>query len=227
MAWREIISDVARCPSEHRGVMGDACEEFAAPPGWVTFPGWPIPLDGRFCAELVVVGQGPFDSPRGRVRQAIDAGAPAKERLAKALELSRGAYLGSLFHKLHMMPLLREALGPAFDPHRVFFTEAVFCPRKSGSPLPMPTVQQCSTLHLHRILAEPSIKVVLCLGDDAVLAVTGRYRWEPWKTLHGRVERPLSGPTLIYTTHPMATREGGGKPWSKAVRSVLAELIRG
>jgi uracil-DNA glycosylase len=226
MSWREIVAQVACCPNEHRGVFGDACAEFAAPPEWVTFPGWPIPPDGKFRAELVVVGQGPFDSPRGRVRQGIARAATRQERLAKSWDLSRGSYLGSIFHKLHLMPLLREALGDEVIPQRVFFAEAVCCPRRSGSPLPLETVKQCASLHLSRILEEPSIRVVLCLGDDAVFAVTGRYRWEPWKSLHGRVERRPGKPTIIYATHPMATREGGGHPWSKRVRSALAQLIR-
>jgi len=108
---------------------------------------------------------------------------------------------------------------------RIFFTEAVFCPRRTGSPLALETVAQCASLHLRQILSQPSIKVILCLGDDAVQAVTGRYRWEPWKALHGRVQQRDAAPSLVYAVHPMAAREGGGQPWSRQVRGKLCILV--
>jgi|SRR5215831_16148403 len=227
MVWHALVRDVAECPSRHRGLFANPCETFAADSTWVSFPGWPLPRDGAFQAELVIVGQGPFDSPRGRLRQGIDASAGARQRLERAWQLVLGGYAGSMFHRLHMFPLLREVFGSQqLPPERFFFTEAVCCPRTDGSPLPHDVVAQCASLHLQPILAQPSVKLILCLGDDAVLAVTGRYRWEPWKDLHGRVVRRGRQPTLIFATHPLAKREGGGVAWSRRVRSQLAETLR-
>jgi len=224
---RELIRQVALCPLARRGVAGDPCVEFAAPPEWAAFPGWPLPPDGNFCAELVLVGQGPFDTPSGWKRQGIASGATCAERLQRAGELAQTAHLSARFHRLHILPLMREVFGTQELPwSRIFFTEAVFCPRRTGQPVSMETVQQCASLHLRGLLAEPSVKVILCLGDDAVLAVTGRYRWEPWKALHGRIVRREGAPALVFAVHPMAAREGGGQPWSRAVRGQLAELIR-
>jgi uracil-DNA glycosylase len=122
---------------------------------------------------------------------------------------------------------VREVFGEADLPRqRVFFTEALLCPRQRKEPAPEEAVAQCASAHLQPLLAFPSIQVVLCLGDDAVLAVTGRYRWEPWRALHGRVVRRTGRPTLVMAVHPMAAREGGGEPWSRSVRSRLAALLR-
>jgi len=228
MSFSDITRGVALCPAQHRGIAGDACETFAAPAEWAAFPGWPLPPDGDFRAELVVVGQGPFDTPSSWKRQSVDPVTDADARAERASELSHQAHLGARFHRLHLVPLMREIFGGAELPwSRVFFTESVFCPRASGAPLPLETVGQCARLHLRPILSQPSVKVILCLGDDAVLAVTGRYRWEPWKALHGRVQRRPSAPSLVFAVHPMAAREGGGQPWSRVVRGKLAELIRG
>jgi hypothetical protein len=176
---------------------------------------------------LVIVGQGPFDSPRGWLRQGVDASASADERIKKAWELALGGYGGSMFHRVHMFPLLREVFWTKQPPlDRVFFTEAVCCPRVDGSPLPHEVVSHCASLHLRRILEEPSVRVILCLGDDAVLGVTGRYRWEPWKALHGRVVRRDHKPTIVFATHPLAKREGGGLPWSRRAREQLAATLR-
>src|SRR5438552_2194170 len=186
MPWSDITRAVALCPQKHRDVAGDACETFAAPPGWAAFPGWPLPPDGEFQAELVVVGQGPFDTPSGWKRQSIDPASTENERAERAHELVQKAHLEARFHRLHLLPLMREVFGGDELPwSRIFFAESVFCPRKTGSPLPLETVGQCAQLHLRRVLAQPTVKVILCLGDDAVLAVTGRYRWEPWRALHG------------------------------------------
>ena len=216
------------CPAQHRGVIGDPCENFAAQQAWCAFPGWPLPPDGVFRAELVVVGQGPFDTPSGWKRQSVEAGCNEDERIKRATELSHIAHVGARFHRLHIIPLMREIFEQEELPwSRIFFTEAVFCPRRTGSPLALETVAQCASLHLREILSQPSIKVILCLGDDAVQAVTGRYRWEPWKALHGRVQQREAAPSLVFAVHPMAAREGGGQPWSRQVRGRLAEVIRG
>jgi hypothetical protein len=193
----------------------------------VAFPGWPLPPDGQFSAELVVVGQGPFNTPSGWDRQSIDPGAGDEACVKRSGELSQTAHLGARFHRLHILPLMREVFAGGELPwSRIFFTESVFCPRESGSPLPLDTVAQCAGLHLRKVLSQPSVKVILCLGDDAVLAVTGRYRWEPWKALHGRVQRRSGAPSVVFAVHPMAAREGGGQPWSRALRGKLAEIIR-
>ena len=228
------------CPSQHRGVIGDPCETFGAQPAWCAFPGWPLPPDGVFRAELVVVGQGPFDTPSGWKRQSVEADSTEEQRIKRATELAQIAHVGARFHRLHIIPLMRDIFctgGGSPPPHtgrqdelpwsRIFFTEAVFCPRRTGAPLALETVAQCASLHLREILSQPSIKVILCLGDDAVQAVTGRYRWEPWKALHGRVQQRDAAPSLVYAVHPMAAREGGGQPWSRQVRGKLAEVIRG
>jgi hypothetical protein len=249
LPFRLVTRSVALCPAQHRGVIGDPCENFAAQPAWCAFPGWPLPPDGVFRAELVVVGQGPFDTPSGWKRQSVDAGCTEDERIKRATELSHIAHVGARFHRLHIIPLMREIFctgGGSPPPYRaelagappptgseelpwsrIFFTEAVFCPRRTGSPLALETVAQCASLHLREILSQPSIKVILCLGDDAVQAVTGRYRWEPWKALHGRVQQREAAPSLVFAVHPMAAREGGGQPWSRQVRGKLAEVIRG
>jgi hypothetical protein len=222
-----IMRSVALCPAQHRGVIGDPCETFAAESRWCPFPGWPLPPDGVFQAELVVVGQGPFDTPSGWERQSIDAAAGHAERIQRAADLAQIAHVGARFHRLHLIPLMRDIFQQEELPWaRIFFTEAVFCPRRTGSPVALETVAQCASLHLRAILAQPSIKVILCLGDDAVQAVTGRYRWEPWKALHGRVEQREAAASLVFAVHPMAAREGGGQPWSRQVRSRLAEVIR-
>ena len=224
---RDLIRQVALCPLGRRGVEGDPCASLAAPAEWVSFPGWPLPPDESFRAELVIVGQGPFDTPPGRKRQGIAAGASESERLERALALSQTAHVGARFHRLHILPLMREVFQESELPwSRIFFTEAVFCPRRTGAPVGMEAVAQCASLHVRKVLAQPTVKVVLCLGDDAVLAVTGRYRWEPWKALHGRVQRRPGQPSLVFAVHPMAAREGGGQPWSRPVRSQLAQLIR-
>src|SRR5262249_30049778 len=149
----------------------------------------------------------------GLKRQAISPEAGEDERVQRATELAQVPHVNARFHRLHLIPLMREVFGGAELPwSRLFFTEAVFCPRSTGSALPLETVTQCASLHLREILAQPTIKVVLCLGDDGVLAVTGRYRWEPWKALHGRVQKRNGGPSLVFAVHPMATREGDGPP---------------
>jgi len=224
---RELIRQVSLCPQAHRGRSEDPCAEFAAPAEWTAFPGWPLPPDGQFRAELVLVGQGPFDTPSGRKRQGIASGVSDEERVQRAWELSQTAHLSARFHRLHILPLMREVFATAELPwSRIFFSEAVFCPRRTGEPVSMETIQQCASVHLRRLLSQPSVRVILCVGDDAVLAVTGRYRWEPWKALHGRVVRRAGAPSLVFAVHPMAAREGGGQPWSRAVRGRLAELIR-
>src|SRR5262249_33434338 len=223
-------------------------------------------------AQLVVVGQGPFDTPSGWKRQSIDAAASDEQRIQRASKLLQIAHVGARFHRLHIIPLMRDIfcsgggsppprraeLAGAAPPSifcsgggsppprraelagaptptgsqdelpwsRIFFTEAVFCPRRTGSPLGLDTVAQCASLHLREILAQPTIRVILCLGDDAVQAVTGRYRWEPWKALHGRVQQREGAPAVVFAVHPMAAREGGGQPWSRQVRGKLAEVIR-
>src|SRR5262249_37086853 len=171
--------------------------------------------------------QGPFDTPSGWKRQSIESDATEEERIKRATELAQIAHVGARFHRLHIIPLMRDIFQQDELPwSRIFFTEAVFCPRRTGSPLALETVAQCASLHLRQILSQPSIKVILCLGDDAVQAVTGRYRWEPWKALHGRVQQRDAAPSLVYAVHPMAAREGGGQPWSRQVRGKLAEVIR-
>jgi uracil-DNA glycosylase len=227
MPWRQLTRQVALCPDQHRGREGDPCSSFAAAPTWCAFPGWPLPPDGQFSAELVVVGQGPGGTASALLRHQIDADAGPDARAQRAWELSLTAHVTARFHRLHVLPLVRDVFATRELPwSRVFFTEAVFCPRTTGVAPALETVAQCASLHLRSILAQPSVRVVLCLGDDAVMAVTGRYRWEPWRALHGRVQRRSDGPTLIYAVHPMAAREGGGQPWSRPVRGKLAELIR-
>jgi uracil-DNA glycosylase len=224
----EIVARVAACPAEHRGRAGDPCERFAAAPSFATLAGWPLPAEGDFAAELVVIGQGPLGTASGTRRHAIDPAADGAARAAHARTLGLQRHDGARYFRLHLVPLMRDIFGEREVPwRRVFFTDAVFCPRVAGGGPPLEAVAQCARLHLATILTQPSVRVALCLGDDAVLAATGRYRWEPWRALHGRVLRRAGAPSLVLAVHPMGSREGGGQAWSRAVRAELAELVRG
>jgi uracil-DNA glycosylase len=228
-----VVAEFAKCPAAHRGVPGDACERYAAPPGFATLVGWPVPAAGApFQAELVIIGQGPLATASAARRHAIDPAADAAARIDHAERLSRERHDGARYFRLHILPLVREifhsedAKGSVIPWSRVFFTDAVFCPRGAAGTPSLETVAQCARLHLSRILAEPSVRVALCLGDEAVYAATSRYRWEPWRALHGRIVPREGGASLVLAVHPMGTREGGGKPWSRPLRGQLAAIVR-